>query len=80
MTVRPSLHPFGIDFGGSGIKGAPVDLGTGEFAADRTRVETPKGGKPQDVADVVAELVSRGADDGRPDRHHGARASSCTAW
>ena len=23
-------HPFGIDFGGSGIKGAPVDLRTGE--------------------------------------------------
>ena len=39
---------------------------TGEFAADRTRVETPKGGRPQDVADVVAELVGRGADTGAP--------------
>ena len=38
---RSSAHPFGIDFGGSGIKGAPVDLSTGEFAAERTRVETP---------------------------------------
>ncbi len=66
MTVTSSLHPFGIDFGGSGIKGAPVDLSTGEFAADRTRVETPKGGKPQDVAEVVSELVSRGADNGAP--------------
>ena len=66
MTVTSSLHPFGIDFGGSGIKGAPVDLNTGEFAADRTRVETPKGGRPQDVADVVAELVTRGAGDGAP--------------
>jgi polyphosphate glucokinase len=66
MTVTSSLHPFGIDFGGSGIKGAPVDLSTGEFAADRTRVETPKGGRPQDVAEVVAELVSRGADTGAP--------------
>jgi polyphosphate glucokinase len=59
-------HPFGIDFGGSGIKGAPVNLGTGEFAADRTRVETPKGGRPADVAEVVASLVSKGAADGAP--------------
>ena len=66
MTEKSSPHPFGIDFGGSGIKGAPVDLDTGEFGADRTRVETPKGGKPQDVADVVAELVTRGAGDGAP--------------
>jgi len=56
-------HPFGIDFGGSGIKGAPVDLSTGEFAAERTRIETPAGGKPEAVADVVAELVSAGAAD-----------------
>lgn len=59
-------HPFGIDFGGSGIKGAPVDLASGEFAADRTRVETPEGGKPTDVADVVAELVAAGAADDAP--------------
>ena len=59
-------HPFGIDFGGSGIKGAPVNLSTGEFAADRTRVETPKGGRPADVAEVIASLVSKGAADGAP--------------
>jgi polyphosphate glucokinase len=56
-----SAHPFGIDFGGSGIKGAPVDLSTGEFAAERTRIETPEGGKPGAVADVVAQLVAEGA-------------------
>jgi hypothetical protein len=65
-----SAHPFGIDFGGSGIKGAPVDLATGEFAADRTRVETPKGGKPKDVADVVAELVDAGPRRGQVRRQH----------
>jgi polyphosphate glucokinase len=65
-TTEPAGHPFGIDFGGSGIKGAPVDLATGEFAAERTRVETPDGGKPQDVADVVAELVDAGAAKGVP--------------
>jgi polyphosphate glucokinase len=61
-----ATHPFGIDFGGSGIKGAPVDLFTGEFAAERTRIETPKGGKPQDVAEVIAQLVQDGAADGAP--------------
>ena len=60
------VHPFGIDFGGSGIKGAPVDLGTGEFAAERIRIETPDGGRPQAVADVVARLVADGAGDGAP--------------
>jgi len=64
--MADDAHPFGIDFGGSGIKGAPVDLESGEFAADRTRVETPEGGKPTDVADVVAELVAAGAADDAP--------------
>lgn len=61
-----TAHPFGIDFGGSGIKGAPVDLSTGEFAAERTRIETPKGGRPDAVADVVAELARSGAAEDAP--------------
>ena len=65
-TGKNAVHPFGIDFGGSGIKGAPVDMTTGEFSADRTRIETPKGGKPQDVADVISTLVDAGAPDGAP--------------
>jgi polyphosphate glucokinase len=48
---------FGIDIGGSGIKGAPVDLETGEFAADRIRIPTPAESTPQAVAAVLAELV-----------------------
>jgi polyphosphate glucokinase len=64
--MADDVHPFGIDFGGSGIKGAPVDLATGEFAADRTRIETPEGGRPDAVADVVAELVEAGAAAGAP--------------
>ena len=59
-------HPFGIDFGGSGIKGAPVDLRTGEFAADRTRIATPPGGRPEEDAGVVAALVETGAADHAP--------------
>src|SRR4051794_9542502 len=60
-SAHSSAHPFGIDFGGSGIKGAPVDLSSGEFAAERTRIETPEGGRPEAVADVVARLVAEGA-------------------
>jgi polyphosphate glucokinase len=50
---------FGIDFGGSGIKGAPVDLDRGEFAAERVRIKTPERSTPAAVADVVAELHER---------------------
>lgn len=54
-----STHPFGIDFGGSGIKGAPVDLERGDFAAERVRIETPDPSTPAAVASVLAGLVSR---------------------
>jgi polyphosphate glucokinase len=57
--IHPAPAAFGVDFGGSGIKGAPVDLGSGEFAADRVRVETPPRATPACVADVVAGLVAQ---------------------
>ncbi|MBI9114293.1 polyphosphate--glucose phosphotransferase [Sanguibacter suaedae] len=47
---------FGIDVGGSGIKGAPVDLGSGEFAADRVRIPTPRESTPEAVDGVLREL------------------------
>jgi polyphosphate glucokinase len=50
---------FGIDFGGSGIKGAPVDLKKGDFSADRERIDTPDPATPEAVAQVLAELVGR---------------------
>ena len=49
--------PIGIDFGGSGIKAAPVDLTTGEFSADRERIDTPEKSTPKAVAEVMAELL-----------------------
>ena len=52
-------HPIGIDFGGSGIKAAPVDLTVGDFAADRQRIPTPKPSTPEAVAEVMVELVGR---------------------
>jgi polyphosphate glucokinase len=51
--------PFGIDFGGSGIKGAPVDLDAGDFALDRQRVATPQPATPEAVAEVLVDLLSR---------------------
>jgi polyphosphate glucokinase len=51
--------PIGIDFGGSGIKAAPVDLTTGEFSAERERIDTPEASSPKAVAKVMATLLER---------------------
>jgi polyphosphate glucokinase len=50
---------FGIDIGGSGIKGAPVNLETGALAAERLRIPTPQPSLPDAVAEVAAEIVQR---------------------
>jgi polyphosphate glucokinase len=49
--------PLGIDVGGSGIKGAPVDLEKGAFAAKRQRIDTPQPSTPEAVADVINQVV-----------------------
>src|SRR3569833_1980274 len=51
------MEILGIDIGGSGIKGAPVEIQTGEFTRDRMRVDTPAPAKPRPVAKAVAEIV-----------------------
>ena len=51
--------PFGIDFGGSGIKGAAVDLEAGDFAAERVRIPTPQPSTPAAVAQVLVALLAR---------------------
>lgn len=48
---------IGIDIGGTGIKGALVDVKKGELVGERLRVETPAGGHPNDIAEVVIELI-----------------------
>jgi polyphosphate glucokinase len=50
------MEVLGIDLGGSGIKGAPVDLQTGNLTASRLRIPTPEPAKPNEVAQVVAEI------------------------
>ncbi|HLE13976.1 MAG TPA: ROK family protein [Anaerolineales bacterium] len=48
---------LGVDFGGSGIKGAPVDSETGALLAPRYRVPTPDTAKPRPVAEAVAQIA-----------------------
>lgn len=49
---------FGFDIGGTGTKGAPVDLETGELADHRTRFATPSPATPEAVADVCGEILA----------------------
>ena len=49
---------IGIDIGGTGIKGALVDVKEGRLLGERIRYETPAGGKPKDIADAVAKMIS----------------------
>jgi polyphosphate glucokinase len=51
------MQVLGIDVGGSGIKGAPVETKTGELLAERIRIKTPKDAEPQPVVEVVAEIA-----------------------
>jgi polyphosphate glucokinase len=51
------MKVLGIDIGGSGIKGAPVDTESGEILAPRLRLQTPEVAKPMPVAKVVAEIT-----------------------
>lgn len=53
-----SKKAIGIDIGGTGIKGAVVNLKDGSLIGERVRHETPAGGKPGDIAKVVAKLIS----------------------
>ncbi|GAA4614270.1 polyphosphate--glucose phosphotransferase [Saccharopolyspora hordei] len=50
---------FGVDIGGSGIKGCPVDIERGVLAEERMRIPTPQPSTPSAVADAVAEIVEK---------------------
>ncbi|MEU6306152.1 MULTISPECIES: polyphosphate--glucose phosphotransferase [Streptomyces] len=51
------MQIFGLDIGGSGIKGAPVDLDRGDLAQERFKVLTPQPATPDGVADGVKQVV-----------------------
>ena len=56
---------LGVDVGGSGIKGAPVDLDAGGLTAERVRFPTPSPATPDAVCDVVAQVLEQaGAPEG----------------
>jgi polyphosphate glucokinase len=58
------VNVFGIDVGGSGIKGAPVDTQTGELIAERVRIKTPKPATPEVIIATAAEVVRQSSWDG----------------
>ncbi|MDV9191319.1 ROK family protein [Streptomyces sp. SR27] len=53
------MNVFGVDIGGSGIKGAPVDLERGALTEERHKVLTPQPATPDGVAGCVVEVVER---------------------
>jgi polyphosphate glucokinase len=53
-----SKKAVGIDIGGTGIKGAIVDVKSGSLLSDRLRYETPEGGTPKAIASTLKELIS----------------------
>lgn len=57
MDFTASHVAFGIDIGGTGIKGAPVDLNQGTLLRDRLRLPTPRPATPQAVTKVVGQIV-----------------------
>ena len=53
------MEVFGLDIGGSGIKGTPVETESGELLGDRIRVPTPEAATPDEVVAAAVEVVSR---------------------
>ena len=48
---------LGIDIGGSGIKGAPVDTKKGVLKEERHRIPTPQPATPQAVAETMRDVM-----------------------
>lgn len=56
QSIRQDIG-IGIDVGGSGIKGAPVDLHTGNFLREQTLIPTPPNGSPAELAAIIKEVA-----------------------
>ncbi len=52
------MKVFGLDIGGSGIKGAPVDTSTGALLAERFRMPTPQPATPAEMIAIAAQVVA----------------------
>ena len=53
------MDVLGIDIGGSGIKGAPVDTLTGELKSERFRLVTPQPATPDAMVETVAAVAAQ---------------------
>ena len=58
------MDVFGLDIGGSGIKGAPVDLKTGALLEERIRIPTPQAPTPEALVETSLEVIGRFGWDG----------------
>jgi polyphosphate glucokinase len=58
MSPNPPAA-FGVDIGGSGIKGAPVDLRAGRLRTERLRIPTPRPSTPEAVLAAVGEVLTQ---------------------
>ena len=63
-SAKDSSSVIGVDIGGTGIKGAAVDVAKGDLATERIRLLTPSPATPDAVAGVVAELFDKIGVDG----------------
>ena len=51
------MELLGIDIGGTGIKGAPVDTEAGVLTRERYRLPTPTPATPEKVSATVRQVV-----------------------
>jgi polyphosphate glucokinase len=57
MGGKDTMQVLGIDVGGSGIKGAPIDLKSGELLKKRFRLPTPNPAKPKTVTQTIKKII-----------------------
>ncbi|MDT5092006.1 MAG: polyphosphate glucokinase [Mycobacterium sp.] len=55
--AMPERRGFGVDVGGSGVKGGMVDLQTGQLIGERFKLPTPQPATPKAVAKTIAGVV-----------------------
>ena len=58
------MEVFGLDIGGSGIKGAPVDTETGALVGERLRIKTPQPATPEAIVRTASRVVREAEWDG----------------
>lgn len=58
------MDAYGLDIGGSGIKGAPIDLDTGELTEERIKIDTPRPATPEAIVETAKKVVSESGWDG----------------